>query len=149
MHLLMDTLIVSICWLLWIKLQWTRNSDISFKSPFQLFFFNMSTPFTVLMVSWVLTYIQTHQISYIKCVQFFHVKPTPVLLPGKSHGLRSLVGCSPWGRWGSDMTEWLHFHFHTLEKEMATHSGFLAWRVPGTGEPCGLPSVGSHRVGHD
>ena len=37
--------------------------------------------------------------------------PTPVLLPGKSHGWRSLVGCSPWGRWESDMTEWLHFHF--------------------------------------
>ena len=37
--------------------------------------------------------------------------PTPVLLPGKSHGQRSLVGCSPWGREESDMTEWLHFHF--------------------------------------
>ena len=37
--------------------------------------------------------------------------PTPVLLPGKSHGWRSLVGCSPWGRWESDMTERLHFHF--------------------------------------
>ena len=37
--------------------------------------------------------------------------PTPVLLPGKSHGRRSLEGCSPWGRWGSDMTERLHFHF--------------------------------------
>ena len=37
--------------------------------------------------------------------------PTPVLLPGKSHGWRSLDGCSPWGRWGSDTTEWLHFHF--------------------------------------
>jgi len=37
--------------------------------------------------------------------------PTPVLLPRKSHGWRSLVGCSPWGRWGSDTTEWLHFHF--------------------------------------
>ena len=37
--------------------------------------------------------------------------PTPVLLPGKSHGWRSLEGCSPWGRWGSDMTEQLHFHF--------------------------------------
>ena len=37
--------------------------------------------------------------------------PTPVLLPGKSHGRRSLVGCSPWGRWGSDTTERLHFHF--------------------------------------
>ena len=37
--------------------------------------------------------------------------PTPVLLPGKSHGWRSLVGCSPWGHWGSDTTEQLHFHF--------------------------------------
>ena len=41
------------------------------------------------------------------------------------------------------------FHFHALEKEMATHSGVLAWRIPGTGEPGGLPSLGSHRVGHD
>ena len=41
------------------------------------------------------------------------------------------------------------FHFHALEKEMATHSSVLAWRIPGTGEPCGLPSMGSHRVGHD
>ena len=41
------------------------------------------------------------------------------------------------------------FHFHALEKEMATHSNFLAWRIPGTGEPGGLPSMGSHRVGHD
>ena len=38
---------------------------------------------------------------------------------------------------------------HALEKEMATHSGVLAWRIPGTGEPGGLPSMGSHRVGHD
>ena len=41
------------------------------------------------------------------------------------------------------------FHFHALEKEMATHSSVLAWRIPGKGEPGGLPSVGSHRVGHD
>ena len=41
------------------------------------------------------------------------------------------------------------FHFHALEKEMATHSGVLAWRIPGTGDPSGLPSMGSHRVGHD
>ena len=39
------------------------------------------------------------------------------------------------------------FHFHALEKEMATHSSVLAWRIPGMGEPGGLPSVGSHRVG--
>ena len=41
------------------------------------------------------------------------------------------------------------FHFHALEKEMATYSSVLAWRIPGTGEPGGLPSLGSHTVGHD
>ena len=41
------------------------------------------------------------------------------------------------------------FHFHALEEEMATHSSVLAWRIPGTGESGGLPSLGSHRVGHD
>ena len=41
------------------------------------------------------------------------------------------------------------FHFHALEKEMATHSSVLAWRIPGTGEPGGLPPMGSHRVRHD
>ena len=41
------------------------------------------------------------------------------------------------------------FHFHAMEKEMATHSSVLAWRIPGTGEPGGLPSMGSHRLGHD
>ena len=41
------------------------------------------------------------------------------------------------------------FHFHALEKEMATHSTVLAWRIPGMGDPGGLPSLGSHRVGHD
>ena len=47
----------------------------------------------------------------------------------------------------SDFTFTLHFH--ALEKAMATHSSVLAWRIPGTGEPDGLPSMGSHRVGHD
>ena len=76
--------------------------------------------------------------------------PTPVLLLGKSHGWRSLEGCSPWvakSQTGlSDFT--FTFHFHALEKEMATHSSVLAWRIPGAGEPGGLPSMGSHRVGH-
>ena len=49
----------------------------------------------------------------------------------------------------SDTTERLHFHFHASEKEMATHSSVLARRIPGTGEPGGLQSMGSHRVGHD
>ena len=49
--------------------------------------------------------------------------------------------------WLGDFT--FTFHFHALEKEMATHSSILAWRIPGTEEPGGLPSMGSHRVGHD
>ena len=59
------------------------------------------------------------------------------------------------GREESDTTEHfvlsftLTFHFHALEKEMAARSSVLAWRIPGTGEPGGLPSLGSHRVGHD
>ena len=49
--------------------------------------------------------------------------------------------------WLSDFT--FTFHFPALEKEMATHSSVVAWRIPGTGEPGGLPSLGSYRVGHD
>ena len=75
-------------------------------------------------------------------------QPTPVFLPGKSHRWRSLVGYSPWGRKESDMTERLFFFF-SMEKEMATHSSILAWRIPGTEEPGGLQSMGSQRVGHD
>ena len=136
---------------------------------------------------------------YLNFFQRRQWHPTPVLLPGKSHGQRSLVGCSPWGCEESDTTERLHFHFslscigegngnplqcsclenprfgrtwwaavhgvvksrtqlsdftfvfhfHALEKEIATHSSVLAWRIPGMGEPGGLPSMGSHRVGHD
>ena len=64
---------------------------------------------------------------------------------------RSLVGCSPWGRkeWALLRDFTFTFHFHALEKEMATHSSVLAWRIPGTEQPGGLPSMGSHRVGHD
>ena len=78
-------------------------------------------------------------------------QPTPVFLPGESQGRWILVGCSPWGCWGrtrlSDFT--FTFHFHALEKEMATHSSILAWRIPGTEKPGGLLSMGSHRVRHD
>ena len=78
-------------------------------------------------------------------------QPTPVLLPEKSHGQRSLEGCSHGVAEGrtrlSNFT--FTFHSHALEKEMATHPRVLAWRVPGTGEPGGLPSMGSHRIGHN
>ena len=77
--------------------------------------------------------------------------PTPVLLPGKSHGWRSLVdavhGVIKSRTPLSNFT--FTFHFHALEKEMATHSSVIAWRIPGTGEPGELLSMGSHRVRHD
>ena len=57
------------------------------------------------------------------------------------------MGYSPWGGKESDTTERLHFH--ALEKEMAAHSSVLVWRIPEMEESGGLPSVGSHRVGHD
>jgi len=77
--------------------------------------------------------------------------PTPVLLPGESHGRRSLVGCSPWGRKESDTTERLHFHFPlscTGERNgNPLQCSCLA--IPGTAEPGGLPTMGLHRVGHE
>ena len=77
--------------------------------------------------------------------------PTPVLLPGKpmdGGAWKAVVhGVAEGQTWLSDFT--FTFHFHALEKEMATHSRVLAWRIPGMGEPGGLPSMGLHRVRHD
>ena len=67
-------------------------------------------------------------------------QPTPVLLPGKSYGQRSLVGCSHGvAKSRTQLSNFTFtFHFPALEKEMATHSSVLAWRIPGMGEPGGL-----------
>ena len=67
-------------------------------------------------------------------------------------GTGSLVRCRLWGLTESDTTkatQQQQQHAILAEKAMATHSSVLAWRIPGTGEPGGLPSMGSHRVGHD
>ena len=85
----------------------------------------------------------------------------PVLTRGEGNGnppqyscLENPMGGGPGGLQsmgslgvGHDFT--FTFHFHALEKEMATHSSVLAWRIPGTREPGGLPSMGSHRVRHN
>ena len=75
--------------------------------------------------------------------------PTPVLLPGTIPRTEEPGGLQSMGsrrvRHGFTFT----FHFHALEKELATHSSVLAWRIPGTVEPGGLPSMGLRRVGHD
>ena len=77
--------------------------------------------------------------------------PTPVLLPGKFMGggawKAAFHGVAKSRTRLSDFT--FTFYFHALEKEKATHSSILAWRIPGTEEPNRLLSMGSHRVGHD
>ena len=89
----------------------------------------------------------------MQCTLFQRRKwhPTPALLPGKSHGRRSLVGYSPWARKESDTTEELHFHFSLScigeGNGNSLQCSFL--ENPGTVESCGLPPMGSHRVGHD
>ena len=83
------------------------------------------------------------------CQTIWH--PTPVLLPGKSHGRRSLVGCSPWGHWESDTTEQLHFHFSLscIGEGNGNPLQCSCLENPKDGEPDGLPSMGSHRVRRD
>ena len=77
--------------------------------------------------------------------------PTPVLLPGKSHGWRSLVGCSPWGRQELDMTERLHFDFSLscIAEGKGNPLQCSCLENPRDGGLGGLPSMGSHRVRHD
>ena len=69
----------------------------------------------------------------------------PWMEPG---GLQSMRLLGVRHDWATSLSLFI-FHFHALEKEMATHSNVLAWRIPGTVEPGGLPSMGSHKVGHD
>ena len=77
--------------------------------------------------------------------------PTPVPLLGRSHGQRSLVGCSPWGHWESDTTEQLHFHFSLscIGEGNGNPLQCSCLENPRDGEAGGLPFMGSHRVGYD
>ena len=110
---------------------------------------------------WVTNTIKNHTLRR-QC----NVNPNywaPAVRDGESNGTPLQYSCleNPWTeepgrlqsmgslRVGHDWATSPSFHFHALEKEMATHSSVLAWRIPGTGEPGGPPSMGSHRVGHD
>ena len=75
--------------------------------------------------------------------------PTPVLLPGKSHGRRSLVGCSPWGRTEPDTAERLHFHFSLSCIGEGNGNPLQCSCLENPRDGIGVPSMGSHRVGHD
>ena len=117
-----------------------------FFSVYPMFFVSLFFLFYLFWVEYFLEFLFNISIFLLWRRQWH---PTPVHSPGKSHGLRSLVDCSPWGCTESDSNFTFTFHFHALEKEMAPHSSVLAWRIPGMGEPDGLPSMGSHRVRHD
>ena len=106
----------------------------------------------------------TEQLTHTHTHTHFGIKCDHVTFYGEGNGTPLPYSClenpmdrGPW--WAavhgaaksrtrlSDFT--FTFHFHALEKEMATHSSVLTWRIPGMGEPGGLPSMGSHRVGHN
>ena len=89
--------------------------------------------------------------SYLGSARRRQCHPTPVLLPGKSHGRRSLVGCSPWGRQESDTTS-LSLSLFTLmhwRRKWQPTPVFWPGESQGQGAPRGLPSLGSHRVRHE
>ena len=103
------------------------------------------------LVSWLSEYLASHLTSCSNKEQRRPWHPTPVLLPGKFHGWRSLVGCSPWGREESDTTERPHFHFSfsCIGEGNGNSLQCSCLEDPRDGEPGGLPSMRSHGVGHD
>ena len=120
----------------------------SFYNLYKLY--KMRTNINKLIMIMVMTLSQS---LYSPMIQFRRRQwhPTPVLLPGKSHGRRSLVGCSPWGLEESDTTERLHFHFSLscIGEGNGNPLQCSCLENPRDGEPGGLLSMGSHRVRHD
>ena len=109
--------------------------------------------------------MQSHYLFcvYVACHGLVVLKPStlvPLYLLAFQYCISSLENPMDGGAWKTAVhgvgKSWIRlsdftftFHFHALEKEMATHCSVLALRIPGTGEPGGLPSLGLHRVGHD
>ena len=104
----------------------------------------------VFIHSWYIDYFLNY-FSLLKYLWRRQWHPTPVLLPGKSRGQRSLVGCSPWGPEEWDTTEWLHFHFSLscIGEGNGNPPQCSCLENPRDGEAGGLPSMGLHRVGHE
>ena len=145
-------------WITWVKELWSHLSvavqNWRKVSPLSLTVMQMTKPLPVISQAFCVFWVCSLEGLEENCPMFWRRQwhPTPVLLPGKSHGWRSLVGCSPQGHKESDTTERLHFHFSLScigEGNGNPLHSVLAWRTPGTGEPGGLPSTGSHRVRHD
>ena len=120
-------------------------------------YYNFAHKFTLIalyaFMHYLVSFPSAFSISWtvVLLIQRRQWHPIPVLLPGKSHGRRdwwaAVHGVAKSQTRLSDFT--FTFLFPALEKEMATHSSVLAWRIPGTGESGGLSSMGSHRVVHD
>ena len=91
--------------------------------------------------------LQARTLEWV-AIPFSRDLPDPGIEPGSPALHADSLPTDPLGKPTSESNP-STFHFHALEKEMATHSNVLAWRIPGMGEPGGLPSMGSHRVGHD
>ena len=152
-------------WSAYLHISWYGKSTkplfvkwvCSFKQPNLSLIYNLNIAWQVLDMAFYITRVEdpTQNLVILNLSRTIwrrrQWQPTSVLLPGKSHGQRSLVGAihgvAKSQTWLSDFT--FTFHLHALEKDTATHSSVLAWRIPGTGEPGGLLSLGSHRVGHD
>ena len=130
-------------------------SGLPFPSPGHLPDAGIKPAFAALQAdSSPLSHLAIIHIVYLLFLRFFWRRqwhPTPVLLPEKSHGRRSLVGGSPWSRTESDTTERLHFHFSLscIGEGNGNPLQYSCQENPRMGEPGGLPSMGSHRVGHD
>ena len=103
-----------------------------------------------------ISFLSSHSCVYILCV-YFILFLSWTKLPLQCSCLENPMDGGPWQAAvrgvATSQTRLSNFtftfHFHAMEKEMATHSSVLAWRIPGTAEPGGLPSMGSHRVRHD
>ena len=117
----------------------------------------------MVMVPQLCIQVRTHQKVYFKHMQFKNYRSF-IHNKGEGNGTPLQYSCLENPMDGGAQQAAVHgvaksqtrlsyftftFHFSALEKEIATHSSVLAWRIPGTGEPGGLPSMGSHRVGHD
>ena len=146
LHFLFTSSLLS---LLWALSQVNCFCPFHFTSSFV--FFSCSFNGNVFLCCFILRKLLFYFYVCSKLVRRRQWHPTPVLLPGKSHGWRSwwaaVHGVAKSRTWLSDFT--FTFHFHASEKEMATHASVFAWRIPGTGEAGGLPSMGYHRIGHD
>ena len=150
-----------------LRSEWPSGGPLSKQSTNNNFWRVCREKGTFLHYWWECKLIQLLYIQYTIYRQYYYIQysiPYSILYIGEGNGTPLQHSCleNPMdgGAWQAavhgvtrsrtQLTDFTFtFHFHALEKEIATHSSVLAWKIPGTGEPGGLPSLGSHRVGHN